>query len=614
MNVSRADGTRPVIRQFFIATFGILAFAWPAAAQAPLTVPPENNGTVSTRPEGAAPRALTPRRLSPAVSSPSQGTTPNVTADQPTAPGGIQVTPLSAVDPDSVGAISATDGGFGADVWAGTPAPVVIALLEEFPIAQSSRTLRKLSQRLLMSSAEVPTGQMEIGSFIARRVSLLAEMGDLDGATRLLDVTPSRISNEHLAWTETMVRFLADDNVRACAIAGGRIAETDSSRWQKAFIFCQILSGEKDKAALGLSLMHELDDSDEAFFQLAEGLISGNPAKLESFAAPSPLTLAMARAAKVSLPDDALSSNRPRVWKLIATDPKEPIERRLDAAERAVATGSMPVQFIRDLYREMTFAPEELSNPISAAAMLSPQHARALLYRAAAAQAIATAKAEAAAQAFALSRSDGRFSLAARIFEDVIAAIPPSPEFTWFAPDAIRVLVLSETPASAGHWSDLLQSSARFRSDDAAAARRIAPLMRIAGIQGLGSWSDVALKKWWEDIKPTESASDQGTLLFTLLDAVGDSIPPTMWMELLNGSPRDVVQVPRAPWWLILERASASGRIGESVLASVVSLGDGGVVEAAPIVLHRVITALRAIHLDAEARAIALEAAVEAGL
>src|SRR3546814_16624500 len=69
---------------------------------------------------------------------------------------------------------------------------------------------------------------------------------------------------------------------------------------------------------------------------------------------------------------------------------------------------------------------------------------------------------------------------------------------------------------------------------------------------------------------------------------------------------------------LALQRAFANavdgGRRGETVLLALLALGPGGPAEASPALLRNVIEGLRRIQMEDAAPAIALEAAVAAGL
>ena len=131
-----------------------------------------------------------------------------------------------------------------------------------------------------------------------------AARGDADAESKLLNATPGRSTNAELTRIETETRFLANDNARACVLAGGQIRDQSDPFWQKVFFFCQAMAGEHDKAALGISVMRESGEKDEVFFSLLDSLGTGTPPILTTLASPSPLHLAMARVAKAKLPRD----------------------------------------------------------------------------------------------------------------------------------------------------------------------------------------------------------------------------------------------------------------------------------------------------------------------
>jgi len=80
--------------------------------------------------------------------------------------------------------------------------------------------------------------------------------------------------------------------------------------------------------------------------------------------------------------------------------------------------------------------------------------------------------------------------------------------------------------------------------------------------------------------------------------------------------PAEAIPVPAADPALLfsLSDAAAAHRIGETVLLSLYALGPEGPAGCNPLALARVIAALRQIGFDSEARAIAIEAAIAAGV
>lgn len=565
-----------------------------------------------------------PVRLTP---PPVEGVAPAPAPAQPALPfpnlpvrvlpgDGVQIDALSSVDPDSAGVLTAGNGGFGAALWAGTDRALVDVLLPRLPVNSASSVMRDLMRRLLLSAAVAPQGSAGSGDLVALRVRLLADMGDFSGVNALLDATPARNQNVRMMRVESDSRLLANDIARACALATAQIQKQDNPYWQKAFIFCQALAGEHDKAALGVALLSEAGEDDQIFFTLVDALASGQAAVLESLPNPSPLHLAMARAAKVQLPADVISTDRPGVLRTIAISPNAPVELRLEAAERAEASGALPVDALRQLYSSITFSDEDLANPLTKAEAESGPLSRALLYRTSIIQTVPTAQAEAVARALALAREGGRYASTVRAFMPVLKRIMPSTELVWFAPEAVRALMIGGLPEAAENWLGLLRASALFNTESGAVLGALMPVARLA--LSTDTWSPDMLGVWWEGEKSRDGARERAALLYTLLESLGEPVPQTLWEALFDGPDRTTVAMPHPALWYGLAKASSArdgaGRVGETILLSLLAIGEGGPGAADPVILRRVLTSLGAIGLEKEARSLAVEAALAAGL
>lgn len=530
----------------------------------------------------------------------------------------IEVDSLQTIDPDATGVLSGDNGGFGVDMWAGAGREMVFALLPRLPVTAPSITMRELMRRLLLSSATPPKGDAKGGSLVALRARLLVDMGDLNGADRLIGAAPGHSQSEELIRIEADIRFLLNDNARACALAVGQIGAGATDYWQKVFIFCQTLAGEKEKASLGVSLLRELGDKDAVFLQLAGALINGEVPAVESLPDPSPMHLAMARAAKAPMPKDAISSNLPGILSAIAVTPNSSVELRLNAAEKAEATGALNVDALRQLYVGISFSDKEMANPLSKAEAESGPMGRALLYRASLIQTAPATQAELLARALSLARQGGRYASAARVFMPALLRIPPSPELAWFAPEAARSLLAGGEREAAGAWLSLLRSGAVVNNDLKAALRALMPLARLAGAAEAESWTIDDLAGWWEDERKNDGARERAELLYSLFEALGDPIPDGAWDRLLDGPERITAVMPHPALWYRLEKTIRSGAVserpGETVLISLLALGKDGLAQTDPMVLKQVLTALSASGLKSEARALAVEAALAAAL
>ncbi|HEY9080942.1 hypothetical protein [Magnetovibrio sp.] len=532
--------------------------------------------------------------------------------------GKVEAETLGTINPDVAGVLSTAEGGFGAAMWAGTQNGVIEHLLPQVPVTTASPAVRDLMRRLLLTGAEVPEGGVT-GALISLRAGLLSAMGDFVGVKSLLNAVPGRATNPDLLRVEVDTRFLTGDVARACQLAHAYIQEQQSSYWQKAFIFCQALEGDSAKARLGLALLEELGVDDPVFFQLVDALARQNdPAYkapvIDSLSDPTPLHLALARVAKVTLPSDVIASNRPGVLRAIAISPNAAPELRLEAAERAEVAGALPVDALRQLYASISFSEDELKNPLTHAAQRSGPMSRALLYRATLMQTVPSAQAEALHRAMLLARQGGRYASTARAFLPQLSRIPSSTELAWFAPEAIRAFLITGRHAEAGPWFELLKDVASREPKMAAELASLMPVARLSGFEGASAWTMENLHAWWIAVKDSDGARDKAVMLAATLEALGEFVPDEIWTDLIAGTSHTALLAPYPAHWFLLDNASHRGRVGETVLLSLVALGDGGPARADPIVLHHVLRALRTIGLEGEVRAMALEAVVAAGL
>jgi hypothetical protein len=561
----------------------------------------------------------------------------------------FDVEALDATDRDSIGTLGDDEGGFGLEMWAGTRRSLVETLLPSVPAQSSSRIMRGLLRRLLLSVAKAPLANVpgEAAStdkassdqaapqkppqnippspqkgLIHLRIERLAAMGDIGAVDALLKVAPDRENDQILLRNEADILFYGNDYARVCPLVASQIRQVATVYWRKAFIFCQALAGEHERASLGVTLLEEQGEEDPVFYNLIDALAGLEKPKIESMGNPRPLHFAMARAAKAKLPGDVISSNHPAVLKTVARTPGLHPELRIDAAERAEAMGALETRILRDLYTSVTFSQEVLENPLTTAESERSPLSRALLYRKALVESIPTAKAGIVSQALTLARDGGRFQSTARVYADVLREFKPSRDLVWFAADVVRALLATGDLETAAAWLDVVRTSAVFDEKSAMLRDELFPLARLAGAVSDDDWAPAVLGAWQNSQRRAENGTvvneDQvlarSALLYNLLEALGDEVPDRQWEGLLSGPPQRTTVVPRPVFWRNLRNAAVQQRVGETVLLALTALGQAGPTEADPTLLRTVIESLRGVGLGDEARALAIEAAVAAGI
>ncbi len=532
----------------------------------------------------------------------------------------ITVDQLTTPDSETVGTLEREMGGLGLDMWRGTPRALIDSLLPQLPIAIRSPTMRDLARRLLLSTAIAPPrdGPKSVEkSLIAMRVEKLQAMGLIGAAAELISAAPTRDSDPDLLRAKVDNLLLFNDLGGACNVVrrqGNRLVE---GYWQRALVFCQALEGNVDGAALGANLLAEGGDIDDpAFFALIDVLTNGRSVTVDSLANPTPLHLAMLRTANMHIPANALDRDSPALLRAIGISPNAASDLRLDAAEWAAVMGAVRPGRLGQVYAGAQFEPTELDNALSFAEAQRNSRGRALLYQAAVDQNVPMAKAAVLQQAWQLAREDNLYSLAVRLYEPMILETPPLSGLGWFAADAARALFALRRPVAAQPWITLLRQEILRDPDARRAADALWPIIEVAGESGTATLDAASFSAWQaaqREIEP-ESANARIALGLAMFEALGYEVNSESWHTLLNEITPSTKSVPSAALRRAVREASEAGQVGETVLLVLLVLGRSGLQGADIWQLHDLLVALRTIGLETEARALALEAMLAAGL
>ena len=527
---------------------------------------------------------------------------------------GIEVGELKELDPDSGGILDASTGGLGMDMWIGTDRDRLLRLLPQLPASQESPTLHDLARRLLLSSAIAPA-RAEAGgggSLIAARIQRLAAMGLTGAVAEMMASAPTPETDDVLMRLHIDNRLLLNDNEAACKGITERADVLDPLYRDQVAIFCHVLASDKEAAGFGANLLREGGDiTDPAFFTLADALTAGTRPKVESLTDPAPIHLAMATAAKAKLPSDVLETNSPLMLRALADSPLVSDSVQLAAAERAVLAGALDAGSLTEHYAAVTFSAKELDSALSIAEGEHSPRNRALLYQAMKLRKLPVARAATIQKAWALAAADGLYRLGIAVYRTELEALQPGAELAWFAPEAARALFLLNQPEQALTWAATAQRFAKEPEEKRAAAL-LWPLTALAEGSATGSGHG----QWLSALAETgtiETGMEAG-LAYSLFEAMGERISDNRWEALLQGGARADVLAPDPAYMRAFRKAATAGRRGETVLLAILILGAGDFAEDGPALLAEIVIGLRKVGLENEARRLAIEAALSAGL
>ncbi|HJT08836.1 MAG TPA: hypothetical protein VJ747_18035, partial [Stellaceae bacterium] len=466
-----------------------------------------------------------------------------------------------------------------------------------------SPALQDLSRRLLLSNAIAPQGTdpADGPSLGALRVSRLMALGDADDARALINALPSSMGGEELDRDRVELGFAKDDSESACRDVQSGIARHQGVWWERALIACQALAGDKAKAALGLSLLREQQVPPDAAFDMLVGVLSGHPAKLDKLPDAHPMLIKLLVAAKLPLPGDAVASADALSLSEWALNEAAPPLQRLAAAERATALGALKPEALAALYGKIEVKPEELGAAIKHVKPPASPRDRALLYQVAHSDPAASVRMTALTALLADARKRGEFITMARVVAPILGEVTPSDALASFAPEAVRVLYAAGRAEAAQAW---------LAHVDGAAMPGLRVLTRLAAGAGVPGGDDAALQDAVAQVSKQNAA--QGALLLSVLPELGITVTPGEWAPLI-GAPHGAA-MPDFAVWMRQQDAAQGKRVGETVLMTLLIARAGDHLSSEPIVLSRVVGGLKAVGLDSEARALALEAALNAGI
>ncbi len=587
---------------------GLVTSLWSAAAFA------QGSGPIRLVPVRPAPTATEAKPAEePKEAKPAE--TEEAAPAQTTAPAspGIQVDTLQAIDADAMGVLSASEGALPTTLWQGTPRPIAERLIGLMPALPESRVARELARRLLLSPALLPEGPAAEPKLLVLRAEKLAAMGEVAALDRLLKSAPPRLSDGTLIRLRLEAAYLLFDSNGACAEIRRALGVSQTEGAQRGQAFCLALAGDGGKAELSLRLLSEQGfKPDPTYDTLMDALINGAKPKLASAKDLRPIDLALLRAAKQAAPADAATVRVPAIWWSLADSPSTEPGMRLALSERLEASGVWTAAQRAKVIQETDLPAELLDNPLTRAEADSSARGRAILRRALDRQQTPLARAQVIDKALALGTKNNVFAAEARLYAPAIEAIPPSVDLNWFAPSAVRALVVAGRLEAARGWMQMVEAP----RDDAgrAAADRLWALSRLAGGDALEPWREGRLEAWVNRVKAQPEEASRVARLLALMEATGEPIDGRLWRDLVADGDRRPVAMPSPALLPSLAEAASKGRIGEGIALAALALGETRLADLPPPVLAPVVAGLARLGMMVEARALAVEAAVASGL
>jgi len=483
---------------------------------------------------------------------------------------GAQSSALNRLDAWSVSALARADGALAPDLWATSDATIVAELMDRLPATYASPAVRDLARRVLLSGGAAPSG--DSASAARARFGALERMGLADELASLA----AGASDAALMGQAARAELARNARNVACVRArGGENAQIDAFA-QRLRAYCAAAAGERAAADLALELAAGAGARDP-WYTAAIAAVGGAPgARPPAARFNDALATAISLSARLPVASDALTRAPSLSLVAVARNADASALLRAQAAALAYARGALSVREARGI---LALAPAEAGAPAIATAVKQIDSAPGSL-----------AAAGAIAGVLRASASLAEFKAVSQLFVRDIAALSA-------APDPASTLIFARAAIYAG---------------DAGLAQRITDSARVAGADSNAlARLDAAISALEGAATPALSAriNAAGNLVArdsVILTALGARADGAAQSFMLTHPPRGGTSAD--PTLLVqLEAAITRGARGEAALFAALAAGDApSRMEASD--LAGLIAALRRIGLEADARALAIEA------
>ncbi len=260
---------------------------------------------------------------------------------------------------ERVGLIDESEGGFGAGALANQNARLVRLALAANRGALVSRWGHILLRRALASRLDPPPG-MSPQDFLALRVGLLLRMGEADAARTILQDIDA--GNYTPAMDAVALDVYADngDFTGACPMLATRGSERDDAQWNVAKQICSAFRGNGGAAISTLDRYRYRGTMPRIDLLLAQKYAGAagrsrraTTIEWDNVDDMTPWRFGLANAVGIAPPERLTENADPRYAWVLATAPAAGLTRRAAAADRAAAAGVLSSAAMVDLYGQL---------------------------------------------------------------------------------------------------------------------------------------------------------------------------------------------------------------------------------------------------------------------
>ncbi len=490
---------------------------------------------------------------------------------------------------EGVGMLGESDGGLRANAWAGSDGRFLNGVIMRMRAPIASRWMSITLRRALLSRASTPR---EIGAadWVAARAWLLVRMGEADNARALVEGVDS---GNYTPWLNTVAMQAAlatADPAALCGIADAASRQNSEVSWLLARAMCAALAGESGTANAYADQARDTKRARGVDLLLVQKVMGvGTNARRviniqwEGVQKLNAWRFGLATATGLTIPERLLQTTGPQVRAWQARAPLLAPEARVASADWAATLGVFSNTALVDFYGTLYDNADPSERSGTPAAMLRDAYSGAPDARLSALKSLLG------------SAGDNRYQRYARLILGARAATLIAPaDGASSADDLIAAMMSSGFDIQAARWAGGVSTGSLAWALLATGAPRPAFGIDAGGVRTFSNSGADPLR---------------GQFLFAGLAGLGrvaaNEVEPL-------AKEFDVPIGKVTPWSQALDAAVRSGSSGSVVLLCAAGMQSYDWRNVPPAHLYRIVSALRAVGLEPEARMIAAEALTRA--
>lgn len=351
-------------RLFLLAGVAAVGVAIPAFSQdVPESILPPGFEEPQQRPEAqpapTIPSAGTPVRA-PVSSLPPSETSTQITPEEleqilASIPPPIEIPDEARRPIDPVGPLTNGSGGLGDNAW-GDNGRFLSSLMRRVDAPLPSRWASILLRRALLTRAPAPAGVNPV-DWVAERAWLLLRMGEADGARMLVQAVDVDKFTPKMFSVAVQTALATADPAALCPLIEGGRRTSDEAVWGLSDAVCAALAGEASRASLLIDQARRRGLGQEIDLLLAEKVIGGGTntrravtIQWDDVDALNTWRFGLAAATGLDIPAPLMADAGLTMQAWRARAPMIPIEQRTQAAETAASLGVFSNAALVEMY------------------------------------------------------------------------------------------------------------------------------------------------------------------------------------------------------------------------------------------------------------------------